>query len=86
MSNKNSSVILIKPTKLLNTGDIFGLPHHLHSTILALLSIEEGTIEEISQECESNSNETAKNLTSLQEMGFVGKKRTKGIVKFFCAY
>ncbi|MFX0094962.1 MAG: hypothetical protein ACFFBD_24720 [Candidatus Hodarchaeota archaeon] len=75
----------IKPTKKLNTGEIFSLPHHLQSTALAMISLLEGTVEEIALEIEAEISVTEENLQSLNEMGFVGKKQKDGKTIYFCS-
>ncbi|MHA2244141.1 MAG: hypothetical protein ACXADY_04175 [Candidatus Hodarchaeales archaeon] len=73
----------IKPTKKLGTGEIFSLPHHLQSTALAMVSLEEGLITDIAIECGEKVDVTEKNLLTLQEMGFIGKKQKNGKTVFF---
>ncbi|MHA2362815.1 MAG: hypothetical protein ACXAC7_02575 [Candidatus Hodarchaeales archaeon] len=75
----------LKPSKVLHTGEIFSLPHHLHSTALAMITIKEGTIKDIAKESGNSLKVTRKYITSLQEMGFIGKKSTKGKKIFFCS-
>ncbi len=75
----------IKPAKMLSPVEIFSLPHHLQATALAMVSIEEGTVEEISDESELSFEETFKNLTILKDMGFLGIKQKQGKTMFFCS-
>lgn len=74
----------IKPTKKLNTGEIFSLPHRLHSTALAMVSLGEGTIKIIAKESGEKATIARKNLVSLQKMGFVGIKKNESVTKYFC--
>ncbi len=75
----------IKPAKKLGTGEIFSLPYHLQSTALAMISLEEATINDIAEECGEKVDTTEKNLKSLQEMGFIGKKQKNNKTVFFCS-
>ncbi|MHA2225427.1 MAG: hypothetical protein ACXAC8_09495 [Candidatus Hodarchaeales archaeon] len=75
----------IKPTKKLGTGEIFSLPHHLQSTALALVSIEEGCIEDIAKECGEDVIDIKRNLTVLQKEGFIGRKEKEGKTYYFCS-
>ncbi|MHA2365723.1 MAG: hypothetical protein ACXAC7_17325 [Candidatus Hodarchaeales archaeon] len=75
----------LKPSKKLSTGEIFSLPHHLHSTALAMISLKEATIDIIAKESGNTSEATVENLTSLGEKGFIGKKTSGGETLFFCS-
>ncbi|MFW9916958.1 MAG: hypothetical protein ACFFGZ_15230 [Candidatus Thorarchaeota archaeon] len=74
----------IEPAKKLDSAEIFSLPHHLQATALALVSLQEGTIEEIAQESEADPIVTEENLISLKEMGLIGRKTHNGETTFFC--
>lgn len=74
----------IKPSKRLNTGEIFSLPHHLQSTALALVTLEEGTINDIALESGEKANVIKKNLATLKEKGFIGIKKRKKKTVYFC--
>ena len=75
----------IKPTKKLGTGEIFSLPSYLQKTALAMVSLEEGTVKEIAKESGEKVNLVKKNLTTLQEKGFIGtKKHEKRKTIYFC--
>ncbi|MFX1286633.1 MAG: hypothetical protein ACFFB5_23555 [Promethearchaeota archaeon] len=74
----------IKPKKRLNTGEIFGLPHHLQSTALALVSLEEGTINDIALESGEEADVIKKNLATLKKRGFIGTKKVKKKTIYFC--
>lgn len=63
-----------KPTKILDTAAIFSLPHHLQSTALTMVSLKEGTIEEIAQDRDETIDDTLSAISSLQEMGYIGIK------------
>ncbi|MFX0185639.1 MAG: hypothetical protein ACFE95_21350 [Candidatus Hodarchaeota archaeon] len=75
----------IQPAKKLTTGEVFSLPTELHSTALALISLESGTLNEIAQESGNSIKTTESNLAELQKKGFIGTKKEKGIVKYFCS-
>lgn len=74
----------IKPSKRLNTGEIFGLSHHLQATALALVTLEEGTIKEIAQESGEKAKVIKKNIATLKEKGFIGTKKEKKKTIYFC--
>lgn len=76
---------LIKPTVKLSVGEIFNLPTHLQKTALTLISLQKASIEDIVQESGDNFTDAEKNLTSLQNMGFVGQKQINGKILFFCS-
>jgi hypothetical protein len=75
----------IQPAKKLTTGEVFSLPTELHSTALALISLESGTLNEIAMESGNTVKTTEKNLTALQDKGFIGTKKENGSVKYFCS-
>ena len=74
----------IKPSKRLNTGEIFSLPHHLQATALALVTLEEGTISDIALESGEEMNIIEQNLATLKEKGFIGIKKRKKKTVYFC--
>lgn len=74
------------PTKKLNTGEIFSLPHQLHATALAVVTLKEGTIEEIAQESNSTLEDTSIHLSRLRKMGYIGTKLENGSLRYFCAF
>jgi hypothetical protein len=76
---------LIRPTKKFGTGEIFDLPHKLQSTAIALLSLQEGTMDEIALESGLNKDIIQENLFSLQELGYVGNRSKNGNILFFCS-
>ncbi len=76
----------IIPSKKLSPSEIFNLPHHLQATALATISLERATIQEIAQETEEKSLQTAQtNLSSLLELGFIGKTKKKEKYIYFCS-
>jgi hypothetical protein len=75
----------IRPSKKLSTGEIFQLPPRLQKTALAMVSLEQGTIKEISEESGEKKHVVRKNLNSLQEMGFIGKEQKKRAITYFCS-
>ncbi|UCG01247.1 MAG: hypothetical protein JSW11_16725 [Candidatus Heimdallarchaeota archaeon] len=76
---------LIKPALKLRTAEIFSLPTRLQSTALALISLEKGTLKEIAQESGQKITEAEKNISILQNMGFVGMKEISGETTYFCS-
>ncbi len=76
----------IIPSKKLSPSEIFNLPHHLQATALAIIALERATIQEIAQEIEEKSLQLAENnLSSLLDLGFIGKTKTKGTHVYFCS-
>lgn len=75
----------INPIKKLTTGEIFSLPTRIHATALAMISISEGTTRDIAIESRKNLETTKKNLTYLQQQGFIGVKQVKGKKVHFCS-
>lgn len=75
----------IQPAKKLTTGEVFSLPTELHSTALALISLESGTLNEIAMESGNPVKTTEKNLSALQNKGFIGTKKENGSVRYFCS-
>ena len=75
----------IKPSKKLNTGEIFSLPHDLQATALALVSLEEGTAKAIAKESGEKVTVTRKNLKILKEKGYIGTKKKKRAIIYFCS-
>ena len=74
----------IKPSKILNTKDIFELPVDLQPIALAMISIGEGTVSQIAKESEVEINELQQKLIQLQKLGYVGKKTKDESTLFFC--
>ena len=75
----------IRPSKKLSTVEIFQLPSHLQKTALAMISLEQGTIAEISKESGEKTHTVRKNIATLQKMGFIGKRKKKRSVTYFCS-
>lgn len=75
----------IRPSKKLSTGEIFQLPPHLQKTALAMISLEKGTIAELSKESGEKTRTVRKNINTLQEMGFIGKRQIKKSAIYFCS-
>ncbi|MHA2334379.1 MAG: hypothetical protein ACXAEU_20295 [Candidatus Hodarchaeales archaeon] len=76
-------ILSVKPTKRLTTGEIFNLPHNLQETALTMLSIEEGTVEDIAKEIGKPLEETRKKITSLQKMGYIGMIQKEGKTVYY---
>ncbi len=74
----------IKPTKILTTDEIFNLPHPLHSTALAIVAIQEGTIEEIATEAKLGVSKASDNIEDLASRGFIGTKKREEETTYFC--
>ncbi|MFW9930321.1 MAG: hypothetical protein ACFFD1_13075 [Candidatus Thorarchaeota archaeon] len=76
---------LIRPKKKFSTSEIFSLPNHLQKTALAMISLQEGTIEEIAKEIGSDEELALNNIMSLQKMGFIGNRNLEGKTHYFCS-
>ncbi|MFX1517348.1 MAG: hypothetical protein ACFFC6_13675 [Promethearchaeota archaeon] len=75
----------IRPSRKLSTGEIFQLPPHLQKTALAMISLEQGTLSEISEESGEKKRTVRKNINTLQEMGFIGTRQDKKTITYFCS-
>lgn len=75
----------IKPTVKLNTIKIYDLPQFLHPTALALVTLSEGTLEEIATESNLSIEDTRKHLDFLQKIGCIGTKIFKDKMIYFCS-
>jgi hypothetical protein len=73
----------IKSTKRLSVGGIFDLSIDLKATALALITLEEGTLEEISKESGESPLQTVNFLNELQKMGYIGRREKEGKQVFF---
>ncbi|MHA1982808.1 MAG: hypothetical protein ACW967_00540 [Candidatus Hodarchaeales archaeon] len=76
----------INPSIKFTTGEIYGLESAIRPTALALISLREGTVNQIAKESGLDEEITNNNLDHLQEKGLVGKKNHKGEIKFFCSF
>ena len=76
----------IKPTKVLNTKDIYDLPYDLQPVALTMLSLGEGTVKEIANESNIKIKDLQVRLERLQNLGYIGKKEKKKEKEaiFFC--
>lgn len=75
----------IKPTKTLNTGEIFSLPHHLQQTALAMITLQDGLLEDIAKEAGESIESTNTHLTDLQNMGFIGLRKIENKTLYYCS-
>lgn len=67
-----------------NKQSILDLPSDLQSTVMALVSLGgSGTSEYIAQESRQEVVDTERKLKTLQEMGIVGRRETKGKTSYF---
>lgn len=73
----------LKPSKLLNTKEIFELSGDLKPVALAMLSLGEASIAEIAEESNLKEDETEARLMVLQKEGFVGKKERENKIFYF---
>jgi len=75
----------INPTKKLTTAEIFNLPPVTQKVALALLLLEQGSVEEISEETKMSIANTQVILDKLIEIGFIGQKTKDDNNIYFCA-
>ena len=75
----------IKPSKMLNTKEIFELTSDLKPVALAMISLGEGTITDIANECNIKKDDAKKFLFELQNMGYIGTKKKDNNLIYFCS-
>jgi hypothetical protein len=76
----------INPTKKLTTAEIFNLPVETQKVALAILQIEEGSLENISKEVGLDNSITKKLLEKLITIGFIGQKTSNEEIIYFCTF
>lgn len=74
----------IKPSKILNTKEIFDLNNDLQAVALAMISLGEGTISQIAEESEIGERDLEQKLDQLQKLGYLGKKTKNEMKVYFC--
>lgn len=74
----------INPTKKLTTAEIFNLPQETQKIALALLQLEQGTVNEIAREVKMREENINRILDQLIEIGFIGKRSTDEKIIYFC--
>lgn len=72
------------PTKKLSPQEILSIPKDLQKLSLIMLSISEGTIENIKKESNGSIDNLEGKIEQLQQLGYIGKKMVKNIPVFFC--
>ncbi|MFW9914522.1 MAG: hypothetical protein ACFFGZ_02830 [Candidatus Thorarchaeota archaeon] len=82
----SEEALSLKPTKVLSPKEIFYLPHQFQATALAIVTLQEGTLEEIAAESGLDQDRTQKHLARLREMGFVGVKMSAGRPTYYCSH
>ncbi|MFX0114535.1 MAG: MarR family transcriptional regulator [Candidatus Hodarchaeota archaeon] len=83
--NLLDDAVPIKPTQILSPKKIFDLPHHLQGTALGVITLQEGTLEEITTESGLDLDRTRRDLNQLRGLGFVGVKLKGGKITYFCS-
>ncbi|MHA2245877.1 MAG: hypothetical protein ACXADY_13015 [Candidatus Hodarchaeales archaeon] len=73
----------VKPLKKLTTGEIFNLPFKLQDTAITMLSLVEGTVDEIAKAAGIPVNEVLPKIETLQTMGYIGKIQKGGETVYF---
>ncbi|MHA2271697.1 MAG: hypothetical protein ACXACI_07530 [Candidatus Hodarchaeales archaeon] len=76
--------ISTRPTRKLSTGEIVFLPHHIQPTAIAIVTLLEGTVEEVAEESNIDPDRTLKNLNALRERGYLGVKVKGGKTIYTC--
>lgn len=66
---------MINPTKKFSTMYLYYLDNHLKGTAISLVTLKEGTLEQIADLCEEPPRSVYNNLRELQGLGYVGIKR-----------
>lgn len=74
----------IKPSKIFNTIDIYDLPHDLRKVALAIISLTEASLSDLSKEAKIEKKELESKLFRLQQLGYVGKKAGSSETLYFC--
>jgi hypothetical protein len=74
----------INPTKKLSTAEIFSLPRVTQKVALALLQLEEGSVDEIAMETNLDTANVQLILDKLIEIGFIGQKTRNQKNFYFC--
>ncbi len=82
----SEEVLSLKPTKILSPKEILYLPHQFKATALAVVTLQEGTLEEIAAESGIDQDRTQKHLARLREMGYVGVKMSAGKPTYYCSH
>ena len=76
--------VITKPRKELTVSSIFlEIDKNIHATVLTLLEIDQGSIENISYESGNLMSKTKSDIKELEEQGFVGKKIIDGVVSYY---
>lgn len=73
----------VKPLKKLTTGEIYNLPFELQDIAITMLSLVEGTVDEIAQTVDVPVNEVLPKIETLQMMGYIGKIQKGGETVYF---
>ncbi|TFG17515.1 MAG: hypothetical protein EU530_10470 [Promethearchaeota archaeon] len=76
----------INPTKKLTTAEIFNLPIDTQKVALAILQIEQGSLEDISNEVNLDDSNTKILLDKLISIGYIGQKTSNGKIIYFCTF
>ncbi|MFX0016043.1 MAG: leucine-rich repeat domain-containing protein [Promethearchaeota archaeon] len=73
----------VKPLRKLTTGEIYNLPFELQDLAITMLSLVEGTVDEIAQAIDVPINEVLPKIETLQMMGYIGKIQKGGETVYF---
>ena len=65
----------IDPSKRLTTTLLFSLKKELKNTAIALVTLKEGTVEQIAEESGEDTTTVIDNLAELQNLGYIGVKK-----------
>ena len=83
IGNTYDETASIKPSKVLNTKEVFELSSELKPVALAIITLGEATVEDISNETEISLEDTKKLVLQLQQKGYLGKKEQNDKVLYF---
>ncbi|MHA1967592.1 MAG: leucine-rich repeat domain-containing protein [Candidatus Hodarchaeales archaeon] len=73
----------VKPLKKLTTGEIFNLPFNLQDTAITMLSLVEGTVDEIAKAADIPVSDVLPKIETLQMMRYIGKIQKGGETVYF---
>ncbi|MHA2298368.1 MAG: leucine-rich repeat domain-containing protein [Candidatus Hodarchaeales archaeon] len=80
---EKGAMVSAEHMKKLTPDELYNLPPDLQDTALIMLSLVEGTAERIAKEADKHVDDILKEIISLQNMGYVGKKRKEGKTIYF---
>ena len=76
---------MINPTKKFSPDELFRFSPDIRAIALALITIKEGSVDEIAAESNTDISVTQQHLRILQKKGFIGKRTTGEKITYFCS-